>query len=126
MMKTSIANANHCIKQLLIERKQAIDLAKAICPAYEATNEFWVTVKNLSDDLLVAKQELKRLINERDMELKKDMKSSDLAKSVLNGLSNNRKGPPPNIIQTSAKRDITTPLDKSVANSKNSRNQSYS
>ena len=39
MMKTSIANADHCIKQLLTERKQAIDLAKAMCPAYDATND---------------------------------------------------------------------------------------
>jgi len=108
-MKTSIANANHYIKQLLSERKQAIDLAKAICPAYDATNEFWITVKSLSDDLLVAKQELQRLDNERNMELKKDMKSCDLYKSVLNSLFNNKKDLPPNIIQTSAKSDITTP-----------------
>jgi len=55
MMKSSIDNANHCIKTLLSERKQAIYLGKAVCPAYDATNEFWITVKSLIDDLLVAK-----------------------------------------------------------------------
>ena len=46
------------------------------------------------------------------------MKSSDLAKSVLQGILNNTKHPPPNIIQISAKSDVTTPLlDRSVTNS---------
>ena len=66
------------------------------------------------------------MVNERNMELKNDMKSSDLAKSVLNGLSNNKKDPPSNIIQTLAKSDITTPLDQSVANSTNDGDQSGS
>ena len=102
-----------------------IDLAKAICPAYDATNEFWITVISLSDDLLVAKHELLRLVNERNIELKKDTKSSDLAKSVLQGLSSKTKDPPPNIIQISVKSDITTPLlDQSVANSTNNGDQS--
>ena len=41
----AIANTNLQLQNLLEEKKQAIDLAKNVCPNYDGFNEYWESVK---------------------------------------------------------------------------------
>ena len=55
-MKFLLAHRNTRNKMLLEERMQAISLAKVICPKYDADNEYWKAVHNLTLQIKTVKK----------------------------------------------------------------------
>ena len=83
----AIANVNLQLQNLLEEKKQAIDLAKTVCPNYDGYNEYWESVKKLTTEIMDIKAEILQLNEERAETLKTNNQSSVLASNLLSALS---------------------------------------
>ena len=87
----AIANSNLQLQNLLEERKQAIDLAKTVCPNYDGNNEYWESVKTLTTEIMDIKAEILQLNEERAESLKTNNQSSVLASNLLSTFSKRQK-----------------------------------
>ena len=83
----AIANADRQLQNLLEERKQSIELAKAICPEFDRLNEYWIAVNDLTSQINKKKESVNELNVERAVTLKKHNHSSILANKLLSSLS---------------------------------------
>ena len=108
IMRLATANANLQLQNLLEERKQAIDLAKTVCPNYDGYNEYWESVKKLTTEIMHIKAEILQLNEERAESLKTNNQNSVLASNLLSALSR-RKKTASTPQSSSATSRITTP-----------------
>ena len=86
-IKTILAHLNTRNKMLLEERKQAIELAKGICPKYNKENDFWKGVHKLTDEINKVKGEINKLTDDADEEMNKNSSSSTLATKLLHDVT---------------------------------------
>ena len=86
--KMSLAYHTNVNELLLQERKQAFDIAKTVCPKYDATNPFWIEVTDLTTQIANAKRELSKVMHEHEMNKKQGTKATTLANSLLEKVGN--------------------------------------
>ena len=88
-MKMSLEDIRAKHNTLLDERSQAINLAKIICPTYDATNEYWQIVHKLSTDIEEVKKEKDELQKKKDVmsqqNHEKTLLPTNFLKSVTKG-----------------------------------------
>ena len=105
-MKSLLAHRNTRNKMLLEERMQAISLAKVICPKYDADNEYWKAVHNLTLQIKTVKNDIEELTSQVDTEMSRKKDSSDLVATLMNNVTTPVSKPPRNI-ETSRNRPIS-------------------
>ena len=96
-IKSLLAHRNMRNKMLLEERNQAINLAKAICPKYDAGNNFLKLVPNLTQQINIVKTEIHKLTNSADEEMSCKKELSTLVAILMNNENSPTKTPPQNI-----------------------------
>ena len=81
---TNYTNVNDLLLQ---ERKQAFEMAKTVCPEYDAENPFWMEVNSLTTQIANAKKNLSNAMKQHEENKGKISKSSMLANSLLEKVS---------------------------------------
>ena len=77
-MKMSLEDLRGKHDSLLNERSQAMKLAQIICPHYDASNEYWKNVHELSNEIKEVKREKDELEKKKN-----DMRRNNLQKSLI-------------------------------------------
>ena len=81
--KQKIHQLTHKSDLLLRERSQQIELAKIICPIYDAEEDVWMEVSVISDNMKMVKKEMEEVEHEQQTALSETETSSNLVSQFL-------------------------------------------